>query len=216
VDETRRASDPISVDDVAREFKDARVNELMRIGKPPAGSDVKAFAEGLRLAAEFYAMQVRVPSANRIHAEIKKLHGAAVRGRSEEAANLIERLSSEARYMLDSVGTLPLADAFRHPARRKSACESVASLCRVGAGSRGGKSDWRRQLFAPKARRGHPGRQAERDFVERIQLAWARDRQATKRSGQSESARSFCAPDPGVPKNHRSGTRERSRNLESA
>jgi hypothetical protein len=101
---SRKARHPIAADDVPRVFDDGCIAKLARIGKLPAGADMKPFAEGIREAARTYAREARVPNVNELHDEIAELFRAADRREYEQVARLLEQLSAEARDSLSERG----------------------------------------------------------------------------------------------------------------
>src|SRR6185295_18525284 len=66
----------------------------------------------------------------------KELHHAAQRLEYDRAATLLESLSAKARDTLNNLPAtnLPPTAALRDPVLRKDACETIASLCRIGGG----------------------------------------------------------------------------------
>ena len=139
------------------------------------------------MAARIYARDAREPNENKLHAEIAALHKAAESHDYELVANLLAALSPRSREQLNDRGKrpgfgfgLPMPQGLREPKLREEACTSVARLCRTGGGyvdgrlRRSGKRSrtWRWRLYAPEPRSHFPKRQAERDFVMWVRLAW--------------------------------------------
>lgn len=180
---------PIVVADIQRIFDDACIDRLAAIGGSPAGADRKRFAEGVREAARIYARDARVPTDNELHAEIYKLYRAAERKRYELIADLLEGLSLKARDSLSRRGArpslgirLPSSQALRDAAQREEACAKIATLSQFGGSYVKGRlrspfgkrsRTWRPVLHAPKPRPHFSKRDAERDFVMWLQLAWS-------------------------------------------
>jgi hypothetical protein len=177
---------PIASEAIGRAFDDACIRGLA--SELPAGADLVQFGEGVRAAARIYARDARIPTDNELRAEIAKLQRAADRKRYDQVATLIESLSLRARRLLNARGArpsigigLPSADLLRFPGQRNAACALVATLCQYGGqyveGRRrpSGKRSrpvWRPLLHAPEPRRHFPKRDAERDFVIWLALAW--------------------------------------------
>jgi len=175
---------PVAAADIQRIFDDACIDTLAAIGRLPAGADRERFAEGVRAAARIYARDVRIPTDNELYAEIAALYRAAERKRCGQVASLLEKLSPKVRELLRNRATrlsleLPASEALRDTAQQK-ACDTVLKLCQHGGkyikGRRrpSGKrsSTWRPLLVAPKPRRDFPRRDAERNFIMWLQLAW--------------------------------------------
>jgi hypothetical protein len=177
---------PIASEDICHVFNDACVRELA--SELPAGADLERFGEGVRAAARIYARDARIPTANELRAEIAKLQRAADRERHELVATLIECLTPRAHRLLNAREArpsisiaLPSPDLLRDPTERDAACASVARLCEYGgwyvegrrrpSGKRS-RPGWRPLLHAPEPRRHFPKRDAERDFVIWLALAW--------------------------------------------
>jgi hypothetical protein len=183
----KKSRSPIAADDVLRIFNDQCIAELAKISKLPAGADLRRFAEGVREAARIYARDARIRTTNELHSEIATLCAAASRKRYEQVAAVIEKLSQEARDLLNGRGAppnlkreLPSPDALRDPVRQKRACETIAALCQFGGSYVDGRRrpsgkrsrSWRPLIFAPERRRHFSKRAAERDFVMWLSVAW--------------------------------------------
>jgi hypothetical protein len=100
------------------------------------------FIEGIRCAYQIFSEDAGKATLNEVHHEIDELVRAALRAvkarkgqdaACEEVARRVERLSVQARTLLNKRGTLPDAEALRDPTRQRDACETVARLGRVGA-----------------------------------------------------------------------------------
>jgi hypothetical protein len=175
---------PIADADVSRIFDDGCIETLVAIGRLPAGADRKRFAEGIREAARIYARDVRIPTDNEIYAEIAALYRAAERKRCSQVAALVEKLSPKARELLSKRATrlsleLPAPETLRDTAQQ-TACDIVLRLFQYGGKYAEGRRrpsgkrsrTWRSLLVAPKPCQHFPKRDAERDFVMWLQLAW--------------------------------------------
>lgn len=182
-----RAQRAITTDQVPHLFDDACIEQLASIAKLPARADKQRFAKSIRVAAQVYARDAREPNDNELHIEIAILHKAAERHDYEQVANLLAALSTRSREQLNDRGKrpgfgfgLPTSQALREPELRENACAAVARLCRTGGGHVQGRlrasgkrsRTWRWLLYAPELRRQFPKRQAERDFVMWVRLAW--------------------------------------------
>ena len=100
-----KSQEPISAADIQRIFDDTCINTLAAIGRLPAGADRKLFAEGVREAARIYARDARIPTDNKLNAEIAALYGTAKRKRCGQVAALLEKLSPKARKLLSKRAT---------------------------------------------------------------------------------------------------------------
>jgi hypothetical protein len=179
-----KSRNPIAAADIPRTFDDSCINELADIGQLPAGADRKRLAEGIREAARIYAKDARTPTDNKLHAEITALYRAAAHKRCLEVADFIEKLSPKARELLRKRATrlcleVPAPEVLRDPAQQK-ACDTVLKLCQYGGkygeGRRrdSGKRSrtWWPLLIGPKPSRNFARRDAERNFIMCLQLAW--------------------------------------------
>ena len=178
----RKARKTIAVEDVGRIFNDERIDELTNVARLPASAERRRFTEGIREAVRIFARDVREPSVNEIHAEIAELVRAADGRRYGRLVILIERLSPQARNLLNGRGeqlelTLPSIEALRE--RAEEACAAVAKLATTGGHIEYRRSHagrrfpmWRPLLHAPKPRRNLPKRGAERQFIINLQLTW--------------------------------------------
>jgi hypothetical protein len=173
-----KSQKPISAADIQRIFDDACIDNLAAIGRLPAGANRNRFAQGVREAARIYARDVRTPTDNQLHAEVYR---AAERKRYGEVTKLLEQLSRRTRQLLNKRGvSLPAPEDLRDATQQGEACEIIVGLCRYGGrygeGRRrpSGKRSrtWRPLLVGPQPRRNFPRRDAERDFVMWLQLAW--------------------------------------------
>jgi hypothetical protein len=171
--------------------RDARIvrSAVDRLGLPDAAA-WRRFADGVREAARMYAGDARTPSVGEMRGEIARLHRAAARREYERVADLIEALSPEARRRLQARAStpgfnnaklkMPPPEALRDPARREPACDVVRRFCSLGRRyiegrmRPSGKRSRTGQplLHAPKPLPHPPKRDAERQFVINLQLAW--------------------------------------------
>jgi hypothetical protein len=182
----RKARHPIAADDVARVFDDACIERLARIGKLPSGADRRVFGEGIRDAARIYAREARYPNANTLNDEIAGLHRAADRRLHAQVADWMERLSPQARGMLieraNRLGLeLPPPNALLDNERRENACAAIVRLCAIGgrfvegrlrATGRRSRKVWRPALYVPSKQRNFLRREAERNFLMWLRVAW--------------------------------------------
>jgi hypothetical protein len=183
---TSKKWDPIAIERIDLVFNDECIERLTQ--DLPAGADQEVFGRGVREAASIYARDARLPNANMLNDEIAGLYHAAERQLYVELADRIgcERLSEQARDMLTERGSrigveLPRQKALSDPERREDACRAILSLCWVGAdkvkgrrrpGGKQSRPTWRPLLHAPGKRRHFPRRDAERNFVMWLRVAW--------------------------------------------
>ena len=172
----RKARNPIAANDVPRVFDEACIERLACIGRLPTHADKAKFAAGVREAARIFARDACSPNVNELHNEIDGLYWAAEQRRYEEVRQRIERLSKPSLYLLTKRGELPAFDSLRDPAQHDRACAVVERLCAVG-GRNASRSDrrgtvWRPLLNAPDKQRNFPRRDAERNLVMWLQIAW--------------------------------------------
>jgi hypothetical protein len=179
----RKSRPIIAADQVSDVFDDMRVRELAEIARLPEDANMAAFAAGIREAALIYARDARSPNVNELHDEIERLYKAADRRRYEEVAVLLEHISPLGHDLLTEQGPsgaleLPSSEALHDPAQRESACDTLARLCRYGERkgkgppSKGSREKLCPQLYAPDKTRNPPKRDAERSFLQMLQLAW--------------------------------------------
>ena len=174
--------------DVPAIFSDQRVRELLAEAELAVGDDV-CFAAAVRDAALIYVREAGEASGNEVHYEVDELLRAAVRAAKarkrkdaacENVAVRIEQLSGRARKLLSKRGTLPDAEALRDPASQCDACETLASICRIGARW---EEDRRRPsgkrsmtivpfLHAPELQQHPPRREAHLNFVMWLRIAY--------------------------------------------
>jgi hypothetical protein len=171
-----------NVEQVEQVFDDRFIQTLTEVARLPADADKQRFAESVREAARVYVKDVQEPNANELNSQIKGLHHAAQRQEYDRVATLLESLSTKAREMLkNNLTDLPPTAALRDHVLRKDACETIANGCRIGAGIIEGRmrpsgkrsKSWQWMIYGPTLSRNAPKRQAERDFVMHLQLAWA-------------------------------------------
>jgi hypothetical protein len=184
----RKSRSIITYEDVSIVFNDACVAKLAETAKLPPGANMDAFAKGIREAARIFVRDARGPNANALHDEIAELQCAADRRLYDQTAALMERLSPRARAMLAERGArpnlgirLPSPNAIRDPERSEDACATIARLCGIGGkwvegrrrpGGQRSRPTWRPLLHAPDKQRRFAKREAERDFVMWLSIAW--------------------------------------------
>jgi hypothetical protein len=172
-----KSRNPIAVANIPQIFDDSRIDELADIGRLPEGADRKRFAEGVREAARIYARDARTPTDNELNAEVAALYGAAKRKRYGQVAVLLEKLSPKARQLLSNRATrlsleLPAPEGLRDTTQQK-ACDMVLKLCQHGGSyDEGRRRRWHPLLSAPQRSKNFPRRDAERDLVMWLQVAW--------------------------------------------
>lgn len=190
----------IALSDVATRFDDACICELAQIGKLPPKADLQVFGWWIREAADMFVREAQIPTANGVRNEIASLHDAAERRAYEEVARRLDDLSLEARAILGD--GLPAATDLRDEASRDSAAGASASLCRVGGQrvegrrrSQGKRSPpiVRPDFCAPTASKSFFRREAERNFVERISIAWCKStgKKAPRTARRADAGRSI-------------------------
>ena len=165
--------------DIALVFGDDCICELA--ANLPADSDLNTFAWWIREAAETFVYESSIPTNNEVRSEIASLHDAAERRACDELVRLREGITPEARAILGEA--LPAATDLRDDALRDEVAGALASLCRIGgrrvdgrrrsSGKRSSPS-LRPNLYAPTASKNFLRREAERNFVERISIAWGK------------------------------------------
>jgi hypothetical protein len=187
----------IALSDVTTRFDDACVRKLAQIAKLPPEADLQDFGWWIRGAADMFAREALVPTSNEVRNEIASLHDAAERRDFEKLIRLSRVLSLEARTILGK--DLPAATDLEDGALRDEAAAALASRCRISGqrvegrrrpdGTRSPPSI-RPDFNAPEASRTFLKRKAERNFVERISIAWhkATDKEPprTARRGRAE------------------------------
>ncbi|MBS0237760.1 MAG: hypothetical protein JSR89_04995 [Proteobacteria bacterium] len=172
-----------SPDRIADIFDDTRIAALAETARLPKDANVQAFANEMRRAVHLYLADAKRPSVNTLRREIEALYKAARQRRYERAAELFRDLSSTAREFLSAANpklTMPVVGDFRDGAKREKACEQTEQLCSFGAQWGEGRrrptgrrsSTWRPILSAPPASAQFAKRDAERDFVVNIRLAY--------------------------------------------
>ena len=154
-------------------FDDKFIQGLAQQAKLSWAANIPRFAAAIRDAAKRYVAAMATPSDVTMRAEIEGLYSAADRHRYKETATRIGKLSKQTRAFIKKRGdrpTLSLAipdpQAFNDPARRDEACGTIARLLHVGI------EDRKVQLYAPKPQSRPPRREAELDFVMRLELAY--------------------------------------------
>jgi hypothetical protein len=175
---------PIAAEDIDRVFNDNFIESLA--SELPAGADLKVFGRGVWEAAHIYAREARLPNANMLSDEIAGLYYAADRQKYDQLADRIKGLSKQASSLLTDRGNhlgidLPPHEALSDPELREDACQTILILCTVGAdkvkgrrrpGGKQSRPTWRWLLHAPNKQRHFPRRDAERNFVMWLGVAW--------------------------------------------
>lgn len=174
----------IALSDVAIRFDDACIRELALVAKLPPGADLQIFGWWIKEAANMFVHESRIPTSNEVRSEIASLHAALERRAYDEVARLLEDgITPEARAILGEA--LPAATDLRDEASRDEVAGALASLCRIGgqrvegrrrSSGKRSSSSLRPNLYAPTASKNFLRREAERNFVERISIAWVRVR----------------------------------------
>lgn len=173
----------ISPDEVAAIFDDTRIAALAKTAGLPKDANMRAFADEIRRAAVLYLSDARRANTNDLRYEIERLYKAARQRRFDHTARLINILSPAARDYLSAANPktkIPAVGVFLDGAKWREACEQVEQLCSFGGkwmeGRRrpNGKTSrtWRPLLFAPPASPHFAKRDAERNFVLNIRLAY--------------------------------------------
>jgi hypothetical protein len=165
----------IALTDVPTTFSHARIHELASLAKLPPNADLDAFASGVRGAACTYVREATTLNDNELHAEVVALLKAAYGQQYDDAARFREGLSQRAcnAFQIRGAGLaieLPPVDAFRDIARREAACDAIVRLGRAGGGNP--QSHWRSLSFLPERRQRPLKREAERNFVMWLSIAY--------------------------------------------
>ena len=169
----------IALSDVPTRFDEACIGKLATIAQLPPSADLQVFGWYIRQAAEMFVDESRIPTSNEVRSEIASLHDAAERRDYDEAARLRDVLTPKARAILPDA--LPLAADLRDNDLRDKAADLLASLCRIGGEviegrhrSSGKQSSphFAPNLYAPAATSNFIRREAERNFVERLSIAF--------------------------------------------
>jgi hypothetical protein len=136
-----KSPNPIAAD-VPRIFSDDRVRELVPAKLKIPAEAMPRFAGEIRRGALIFFEDAGKATGNEVHHEIADLVRAALlaaRARMrpdaarEKVARLIERLSPQARKIMNQHGTLPDPATLRDPAAQREVCEAVARRGRRGA-----------------------------------------------------------------------------------
>jgi hypothetical protein len=176
----------VKVEDVVTVFDDERIQDLAAVLPPNA--NIKAFADAVREGALIFARDVRAPTANQLHKEIANLHEAADRQQYDRVADALDSLSPQARQLFCDRETrpyyeceLPPPAALRDISSREAACAAIVTLSQFGGGfvpgrirpsGKRSRPSWRPLVYAPSPRRNFQRRNAERDFVIWLSIAW--------------------------------------------
>jgi hypothetical protein len=170
-------------------FDDKCIRELAHTARLPQTADIPRFAAAVLDAANLYIRDASIASNNEVYHEIDGLLRAADRAVNarkrqdaacETVAVRVELLSERTRNLLNEWGTRPDPEVLRDPATQCAACETIASLCRIGAGWREGRRrpGGRRSitkasvLHAPPLQQHPARREAQLDFVIWLQVAY--------------------------------------------
>ena len=166
-------------------FDDTCIRALAIDHKLPTAADLNALGIGTREAVRIFAREARIPNANELHDRVSKLHNLADRKLFEPLSAALEKLSPEARELLNSCRgskcRLPSPEALTDVEQREAACGAVAALCQYGGrfilgrlrpGGKRSRPTFQPLLYAPKPRRHFAKRAAERNFVMWLQIAW--------------------------------------------
>ena len=177
----------IKLEQVSEIFTDACIAALACTARLPANADHQRFASGIRTAARIYARDARASNLNERRAEIGALYRAARGRKYERVAALIANITPQVRALLNKRGArrtpvikVPSDVAILDESMRERACETVASLCRLGGVYGEGRKrkpgkrsrSWQPELHAPLTDPHPPKREAERIFTMNLQLAW--------------------------------------------
>jgi hypothetical protein len=169
----------IAFSDVATCFDEACIRKLATIAQLPPSANLQDFGWYIREAAEMFVVESQFPTRNEVRSEIASLHDAAEHRDYDEVARLREVLTQEASAFLPQ--GLPSVADLRDNDSRDAAAGLLASLCRIGGElvegrhrSSGEQSSAQLApiLCAPAASRNVSRREAERNFVERLSIAF--------------------------------------------
>jgi hypothetical protein len=154
-------------------FDDKFIQGLAQQAKLSWAANIPRFAAAIRDAAQRCVAAMATPTDVKMRVEIRGLYSAADRHRYKETATRIGKLSKQTRAFIKKRGDRPILSlaipdpqAFNDPARRDDACETTVRLLRVGV-ERG-----KPLLYAPNPQPRPPRRQAERDFVMWLEVAY--------------------------------------------
>lgn len=86
---------------VPKVIDDAAIQRLAVLAKLPLGADLVAFGQSVRSAVFIYARDAATPSSNEVHREIEKLHSLARRRAYGDLSTAIEKMTSDARRLLE-------------------------------------------------------------------------------------------------------------------
>lgn len=180
---TRRSFIKAAPCQLAPIFDDACVERLAEVCGLSETSDLERFKTNLLEAGLNYQKCLIEPNDNNLHKEISSLHHEAERGDCEGVSLSLTHLSSRARKMLTDRGSIPSLniqlpgpEIFLDPLQASLACEKVATLCRTGGRRLDRRTNrarnWEWQIFGPEPRRTFEKREAERELLMRLRLAW--------------------------------------------
>src|SRR5215207_5027478 len=128
----------IAPERVDEAFDDNWIAELAR-SKLPIRGDLGRFGADLRSDVRIYTEDVRTPTRNERHGEIRKLNSAAQKRSFKQVADLLRDLSFMSRAFLNERGlrwgvpvTLPQPEALLDEGKREQACVLISRLCQYG------------------------------------------------------------------------------------
>ena len=129
-------------EELPRTFDNKFVLDLVQEAKLSWAANIPRFSAAVREAAEVYIRDASTASDNKVHHEVDGLLRAAEYALSarkrkdvafEKVAVQIEGLSGRTRELLNKRGMLPNPEILRDPATQGAGCETITSLCRIGA-----------------------------------------------------------------------------------
>lgn len=177
----------IKAQDIEQVFSVECINQLAGACGLPTPIDLGKLREGICVAAHILVRETKLPNSNTISREIKSLHRAADRQHGQAVASLLQNLSPRTMELLESRASrlrtrLPVSKEVVHKQRGASACMKVARLCSMGGryeekgrlrptGKRS-RPPWRPLLYAPQSSTHFAKREAERNFIIWLKLAW--------------------------------------------
>jgi hypothetical protein len=179
----KRKVKPVNVRKV---FNARCISDLAEACGLPDPIDLGQLRKGIWGAAHVYAQETQIPNSNAVHREIKLLHGAADRKQYQNAAALLDTLSPPTLRLLQRRASrigikLPSSGSLLLKGRSTAACAKIARLCSMGGGfvrgrrrptGKRSRSTWSPALYAPKRSPHFSKREAERNFVIWLSIAW--------------------------------------------
>jgi hypothetical protein len=176
----------IKAQDIDRVFSEECIRHLVETCGLPTPIDLGRLRKGIHAAAHVFARDTQIPNSNAVHREIELLHRAADKRQCQKAATLLDALSLPALGLLKRRASrlgikLPSSGLLLLNGRSTVACAKIARLCQLGGeyvkgrrrptGKRS-RPTWRPLLYAPKRSPHFAKREAERNFVIWLKLAW--------------------------------------------